>query len=144
MRYHRQGYEIPVTIDPADVRGNGLDGLDERFDALHERLYGFRMHDTLSEIVNLRAVGAGAVPKPELPVGKAGGEDAAGAVTDEHAITFKGEQVPTKIYDRAKLEPGMRFDGPAIVTEFDSTTVVLPGYGAEIDVNYNILINPAT
>jgi hypothetical protein len=38
------------------------------------------MHDTLSEIVNLRAVGAGAVPKPELPVGKAGGEDAAGAV----------------------------------------------------------------
>ena len=36
----------------------------------------------------------------------------------------------------------MRFDGPAIVTEFDSTTVVLPGYVAEVDVNFNILINP--
>jgi len=144
MRYHRQGYEIPVTVEPADVRANGLEGLDERFDVLHEQLYGFRMHDTLSEIVNLRAVGSGAVPKPELPVGKAGGADASGAVTEEHAITFKGESVATKIYDRAKLAPGMRFDGPAIVTEFDSTTVVLPGYGAEIDVNYNILINPAT
>jgi N-methylhydantoinase A len=144
MRYHRQGYEIPVTIDPAEVRANGLDGLDERFDLLHEQLYGFRMHDTLSEIVNLRAVGSGAVPKPELPVGTAGSEEAEGAVTDEHAITFKGEQVPTKIYDRAQLAPGMRFDGPAIVTEFDSTTVVLPGYRAEIDVNFNILINPAT
>ncbi len=144
MRYHRQGYEIPVTIDPTDIRDNGLEGLDERFDVLHEQLYGFRMHDTLSEIVNLRAVGSGVVPKPELPVGEIGSEDAAGAVADEHAITFKGEQVPTKIYDRAKLAPGMRFDGPAIVTEFDSTTVVLPGYAAEVDVNYNILINPRT
>jgi len=36
----------------------------------------------------------------------------------------------------------MRFAGPAIVTEFDSTTVVLPGYLAEIDVNLNILITP--
>ena len=84
------------------------------------------------------------MPKPELPVGKVGGADASVAVTDEHAITFKGEQVPTKIYDRAKLAPGMRFDGPAIVTEFDSTTVVLPGYSGEVDVNYNILINPKT
>jgi N-methylhydantoinase A len=38
--------------------------------------------------------------------------------------------------------PGATFDGPAIVTEFDSTTVVLPGYTAEMDEFYNILINP--
>ncbi len=144
MRYHRQGYEIPVTIDPADARANGLAGLEERFNALHEQLYGFRMHDTQAEIVNLRAVGAGAVPKPELPTGSVGDADASGAVTEEHAITFKGESVPTRIYDRAKLAPGMRFDGPAIVTEFDSTTVVLPGYAAEVDGNFNILINPGS
>ena len=36
----------------------------------------------------------------------------------------------------------MRFDGPAIVTEFDSTTVVLPGYTREVDANFNILITP--
>ena len=144
MRYHRQGYEIPVAIDPADARDNGLAGLEERFNALHEQLYGFRMHDTQAEIVNLRAVGAGAVPKPELPTGSIGGADASEAVSEEHAITFKGQSVPTKIYDRARLEPGMRFDGPAIVTEFDSTTVVLPGYAAEVDGNFNILINPGS
>jgi N-methylhydantoinase A len=144
MRYHRQGYEIPVAIDPADARANGLAGLEERFNALHEQLYGFRMHDTQAEIVNLRAVGAGAVPKPELPTGSIGAADASGAVVEEHAITFKGESVPTKIYDREKLAPGMRFDGPAIVTEFDSTTVVLPGYAAEVDGNFNILINPGS
>jgi N-methylhydantoinase A len=141
MRYHRQGYEIPVTVDPAELRG-GLAGLDERFNQLHEQLYGFRMPGTSSEIVNLRAVGSGAVPKPELPTGTAAGADASGAVSDEHEITFQGEKLSTKIYDRAKLEPGNRFDGPAIVTEFDSTTVVLPGYGAEVDENFNILINP--
>jgi N-methylhydantoinase A len=141
MRYHRQGYEIPVAIDPDEVEG-GLDALEERFNGLHEQLYGFRMPGTACEIVNLRAIGSGAVPKPELTVGTTGDADASGAVSEEHEIVFKGERLPTKIYDRAKLAPGNRFDGPAIVTEFDSTTVVLPGYAAEIDVNFNILINP--
>ena len=48
--------------------------------------------------------------------------------------------MPTQIYDRAQLQPGARFSGPAIVTEFDSTTVVLPGYQAEVDRWFNILI----
>ena len=142
MRYHRQGYEIPVEIDPAEIRDSGLSDLEQRFNGLHEQLYGFRMHDTACEIVNLRAVGFGAVPKPDLPTGELGDADASGAVTEEHEIVFRGERVPTKIYDRARLAPGMQLDGPAIVTEFDSTTVVLPGYTARIDVNFNILINP--
>jgi N-methylhydantoinase A len=142
MRYHRQGYEIAVTLDPAEVRGNGLGDLEERFNQLHEQLYGFRMPGTASEIVNLRAVGYGAVPKPELPVGDLGSPDASAAVADEHDVIFDGERVATKIYDRAKLEPGAMLEGPAIVTEFDSTTVVLPAYRAEVDSNFNILITP--
>ena len=59
MRYHGQGYEIPVPL--------GAKGLEERFNALHEQLYGFRMPNTASEIVNLRAVGTGDRPEPELP-----------------------------------------------------------------------------
>ena len=41
--------------------------LEERFNELHEQLYGFRMPNTASEIVNLRAVGTGDRPQPELP-----------------------------------------------------------------------------
>jgi N-methylhydantoinase A len=142
MRYHRQGYEIPVALDPDEVRSNGLADLEERFNGLHEQLYGFRMPGTACEIVNLRAVGYGSVPKPELPVGEQGGADASAAVVDEHRVVFDGKRVATKIYDRSKLEPGASLDGPAIVTEFDSTTVVLPGHRAEVDVNFNILITP--
>jgi N-methylhydantoinase A len=142
MRYHRQGYEIPVAIDPGEVRGNGLADLEERFNGLHEQLYGFRMPGTASEIVNLRAIGFGAVPEPELRSGTAGGPDASAAAVDEHDVVFDGERLRTTIYDRAHLEPGATFSGPAIVTEFDSTTIVLPGHTATVDSNYNILITP--
>jgi len=142
MRYHRQGYEIPVALDSDEVRSNGLADLEERFNGLHEQLYGFRMPGTACEIVNLRAVGYGSVPKLELPVGKAGGADVSAAVVSEHQVVFDGQRVATKIYDRSKLQPGASLDGPAIVTEFDSTTVVLPGHRAEVDVNFNILITP--
>ena len=141
MRYHRQGYEIPVPVDPANVRKNGLGDLEERFNQLHEQLYGFRMPDTRSEIVNLRAVGSGSVPKPELPTGTLADADASGAIVEEHDIVVEGEKVSATIYDRAKLEPGAAFAGPAIVTEFDSTTLVLPGYSARVDESYNILID---
>jgi len=143
MRYHRQGYEIPVAIDPDEVRADGLADLEERFNGLHEQLYGFRMPGTASEIVNLRAVGFGAVPEPELRSGTLSGPDASDAVVDEHDVVFDGQKVRTKIYDRAKLEPGAAIAGPAIVTEFDSTTVVLPEHEATVDSNYNILITPS-
>jgi N-methylhydantoinase A len=142
MRYHGQGYEIPVALDPHAIRSGGIAELEERFGALHEQLYGFRMPGTPSEIVNLRAIGFGSVPKPELPVGEGSSADPAPAFIEEQQVWFEGEQQPTRIFDRARLRPSMTFDGPAIVTEFDSTTVVLPGHTATVDVNFNLLITP--
>ena len=143
MRYYGQGYEIAVDVDPAEVRAAGLATLGERFNELHEQLYGFRMPATRSEIVNLRAIGSGRVAKPDLPVASDGPADPSGALVEEHEITFRGQRHPTSIYDRGKLAPGMLISGPAIVTEFDSTTVVLPGYDATVDEHFNILINSA-
>jgi N-methylhydantoinase A len=116
MRYHGQGYEIPVPLDD-------LHGLEERFNALHEQLYGFRMPNTAAEIVNLRAVGTGERPEPELPEAEP-----------------QARELPPGTYDRGELQPGTRVAGPAIVTEFDSTTVVLAGYEAEVDRYFNLLI----
>src|ERR1700754_3369938 len=140
MRYHGQGYEIPGPLDPAEIRGGDLAALEERFNGLHDQLYGFRMPNTASEIVNLRAVATGDLPKPELPEAEVEGDDAGGAIVEQGEILFAGERRPTPIYDRAVLRPGNSFAGPAIVTEFDSTTVVLPGYVAEVDRFSNILI----
>ena len=142
MRYYRQGYEIPVEIDPALLAGNGTAMLAERFNKLHEQFYGFRMDESACEIVNLRAIGYGKVPEPHLPEGEPDGTDVSAAVVDEHEVFFQGEWLPTRIYDRSKLAPGHRIQGPAIVTEFDSTTVVLSGHAAEVDRYLNLIINP--
>jgi N-methylhydantoinase A len=142
MRYYRQGYEIPVEIDPALLAGNGTAMLAERFNQLHEQFYGFRMDESACEIVNLRAIGYGKVPEPHLPEGELDASEASAAVVDEHEVYFQGEWLPTRIYDRAKLRPGHRIEGPAIVTEFDSTTVVLSGHAAEVDRYLNLIINP--
>lgn len=143
MRYHGQGYEIPVAVDLARVRADGLAHLSEAFDQLHEQLYGFRMPHTPSEIVNLRAIGSGDMPDPDLPVGELGDADASAAVADSgHTMLVEGDRVTAPIYDRGRLAGGHRVSGPAVITEFDSTTVVLPGYEAAVDSYYNILINP--
>jgi N-methylhydantoinase A len=143
MRYYRQGYEIPVEIDPALLAGNGTTMLAERFNQLHEQYYRFKMEETTCEIVNLRAIGYGDVPKPRLVESdESGGPDASEAVVEEHSVYFGGKWLPTKIYDRGKLIPGNRVEGPAIVTEFDSTTVVLAGYAADVDRYLNLIINP--
>ena len=85
---------------------------------------------------------SGRCRSPSCRPASSGPRTSSGAVVDEHEVVFEGKRVPTKIYDRAKLQPGAAFTGPAIVTEFDSTTVVLPGYGATVDANFNILITP--
>jgi N-methylhydantoinase A len=144
MRYYRQGYEIPVEIDPALLEGNGTAMLADRFNQLHDQLYRFKMEETTCEIVNLRAIGYGTMPEPHLPESEErGGADSSHAVVDEHEVYFHGGWHATKIYERSKLEPGNRVEGPAIVTEFDSTTVVLAGYAAEVDRYLNLIINPA-
>jgi N-methylhydantoinase A len=143
MRYYRQGYEIPVEIDPALLAGDGTAMLAERFNQLHEQFYRFKMEGTATEIVNLRAIGYGEVPKPRLPEASGSESDASHAVIDEHEVYFQGRWLPTEIYDRSRLEPGNRIEGPAIVTEFDSTTIVLAGHAAQVDQFLNLLINPA-
>jgi len=56
---------------------------------------------------------------------------------------YEGDWYDANIYDRNKLNTGLKVLGPAIVGEMDSTTVVLPGFVAEVDAVGNLLINPA-
>ena len=128
---------------PTRCAPNGLADLEERFNGLHEQLYGFRMPGTACEIVNLRAVGFGAVPKPELPIGEIGpartlpAPSSTSTRSSSTASACRRRSTTARSSSRAR-----RSAGPAIVTEFDSTTVVLPGYRASVDPNFNILITP--
>jgi len=141
VRYFRQGYEFSLEIDPERLGGGALQDLASRFGLAHERIYGFKL-DQPVELVNLRAVGLGAVQKIKLPKFEKEGPDAAAAVIEQHRAYFDGSFSSVNVYDRTRLRAGNRIRGPAIVIQMDATTVVHPNHTAEVDEYLNILIRP--
>lgn len=140
VRYFRQGYEIPIEIDLSKLKNEGLQMIKSRFDDIHEQTYGFKM-DSEIEIVNVRAVAIGKVEAPKLPINEKGNEDASHAIVDpNHQAYFEERFVKTPIYDRNLLKPDNKIVGPAIITQNDSTTLVLPGYTALVDDHMNLFI----
>lgn len=140
VRYYRQGYEIPVEITIQDIKSQGLAILRSIFDDIHEKIYGFKM-DTELEIVNIRSIAIGTVDSPKIPVSEEGMVDSANAIIDaEHQAYFEGAFLQTPIYDRTLLMPNNKIVGPAIIVQKDSTTLVLPNYVAEVDLQMNLLI----
>ena len=134
IRYHKQALEmaVPVVADGLD-----LDEIAERFALLHEREYGFRL-DAVCELVTLRATGIGPsfVVEPEPTPRAEGAAPRSGTQTIYH----RGRWHEAALYDRAALLHGHRLAGPAVVNQADSTTLILPGYTAEVDAQLNLVI----
>ncbi len=143
LRYHGQGFEIPVNIDidAFDGKGGGLAALRKVFDTEHERLFSFLLN-TAHELVTVRATASGPRPDVTAPVLPEGGVDPSEALRDTTEIWVQGNQVKANIYDRSKLKAQNVIHGPAIITEMDSTTLVLPGYTASVHHSGSILIQP--
>jgi len=145
LRYHGQGFEIPVVIDidAFDGVGGGLDALRAAFDAEHNRLFSFLL-DAEQELVTVRATAHGPRPQMTAPLIPSGTADASAALTHRSEIWVDGGPVQANIYDRTLLLAGNIIAGPAIITEMDSTTLVLPGHDATVHTSGSLLIRPTT
>ncbi|RVT85390.1 hydantoinase/oxoprolinase family protein [Rhodobacteraceae bacterium CCMM004] len=142
IRYRGQGMKLTVDMTPEDFRREGLAGVAARFDAEHEQLFTFAL-DAPHELVGLRAVVQGARRDFIDTEGAAGGKSTMAARIDKsHRIYAGGQWHNAPIYDRGKLAPGNEIAGPAVVTEMDSTTLILPDHVAEVDRVGNLLIWP--
>ena len=142
VRYYRQGFEFPISVAPDQfATEEGKQKFITDFKEIHEKNYGFNIESPI-EVVNLRTIGIGQVRKVELPKFAGGDDSAESAVTEKHTAWFDGKQMDTNIYDRAKLKPSHRIEGPAIITQKDSTTVILPDHHGKVDEYLNILIYP--
>jgi N-methylhydantoinase A len=143
LRYHGQGFEIPVTIDidAFDGSGGGIDSLRKAFDAAHNQLFSFVL-DAEHELVTVRATANG--PRPDVTSSELekGGGDPAGALRTTHSIWVEGGEVEANVYDRDRLRADDVVHGPAIVTEMDSTTLILPGHAATVHPGGSLLIRP--
>ncbi len=143
VRYHGQGFEVPVDVDPTqfDGAGGGLAAVGSTFDTEHTRLFTFALAAE-HELVNLRAVVKGRPPTVSAPRLEAGGPDAGAARYGSTQVWVDGAFTEAGLYDRSKLLEGNVIPGPAVVTEMDSTTLILPGHSGTVDAVGTILIRP--
>lgn len=141
LRYSGQGLVLTIDTSAEELREQGFAAIARRFDAMHEQLFTFAL-DAEQEFVNLRSVVQGPPANVQARAMPAGGETVDQAMLSEHVIYADGRVHDARLYDRARLAPGHRIPGPAVVTEMDSTTLILPGHYAEVDKVGNLLIRP--
>lgn len=144
VRYQGQGFEVPVDIDLVEfgTPGYGLSQLAQWFHAEHRRMFLFSA-ETEPELVNVRAIARSQPLLVAAPTLQAGDPDPAAALVDSTTVYISGRDVKAHVYERSRLLAGNVIEGPAIIVEMDSTTLVLPGHTALVDPIGNLVIRPA-
>ena len=145
MRYAGQNYELSVPLPDGPVTMAILDALAAGFAAAHERMYGFIAEGETVQLVTYRVEATGVVPKAAFRAAPDAGPDASAAVVGRRDVWLPeaGGFVSCPVYDREKLRPGNRIEGPAIVEQMDATTVVLPDMTAYVEPYLNLVLEVA-
>jgi N-methylhydantoinase A len=138
LRYVGQAFQIEVPIDPAWLEETGTERLRAAFHDRHERLYAHADRAADVELIDLRATITGATPKPELkPVPTAHGPATPAA---RRPIHYRKQRYAAAVYHRRDLMAGQHVDGPAVVEQEDTTTLVPAGFRASVDAFGNLVI----
>ncbi len=135
MMYQGQWRSLAVS---APSRIESIGALIGAFHAEHEREFNYRREEAPVSIFRIAVKAVGIVPKAEMP--KYAVSPHTPAPVGRRGVWFDGVSRDASIYQRDKLTAGAAFSGPAIVEQFDSTTVVPPGMTATVDAYLNILI----
>jgi len=112
----------------------------ERFDQRHAQIHGHAAKERPVEVVSYRLRVRIAVPKYEPSEAAAPSPRNAAAVKGQRAIWLDGTRMQASLYERARLDVGTAVVGPAIVEQFDATTVVPPGWSGQVDGHGNLVL----
>ena len=140
LHYRNQGYELTVPVPEGRLSTDAVAQAVGAFHELHKRLYTYNMPDIPVQLVNLRVTAVGQLPRPKAAeVGTSAGAPAA---LSRRAVTFRrGEpELDTPVYGREQLLGGASLEGPAIIEQADTTTVLWPGFTARVDRHGSIVI----
>jgi N-methylhydantoinase A len=132
LRYLGQSYEL--TIDANVAPGDELiSSVASRYHKRHEEIYGYSAPDETVEVVNIRLRAIGLMAKPCFAE-RAGPHDYEGSV-DKRLVYFEDDNswVETPVYSRSSIGEGFSREGPAVIEQYDSTTVVYPGWNIRVD-----------
>lgn len=143
MRYRGQSFEIETPIAAESIARGDVGAIREAFHAEHRRLYGHSDADAAIQLVALRLVIASATPKPDLE--RIAESSAAPVPVRTIRVWLDDAEREIGLYRRADLLAGHTFEGPAVVSQDDATTCVLPGFSVTVDAYGNLVMtNRAT
>lgn len=142
LRYVGQNYELQVPFPAGSISEASIKVVSNAFMAEHHQRYGFAPEGEPVELVTLRIEAVGVVKKATIQA-RAGSAELEPPVPTTHRQVWMpeaGEAVICPVYQRAQLEFGHQFEGPAIIEQMDTTTWVLPGMIAKVDVYLNLIL----
>jgi len=142
LRYKNQGFELDVEWPGDAVTPETTARALEGFHDLHEQLYTFAQRDTPIEIVTLHVSAVGTLMQLRLTELLSGGS-LVEAEIDRTTIHFEEGLLSVPIYDREKLAADVTFEGPALIVQLDSTTLVNPDQSATVDRFGNLILRTA-
>jgi len=135
MRYVGQAFELAVPFDAGLAT---MKDVDRAFYTAHEARYAHATADSV-EIVSLRVSAYGVGAKPSLPRATKDGSVPAARLA-ERAVLFDAVPTATAVYARDRLPAGAALEGPALIEEAGTTTVVPPGFRAGVDAHANLIL----
>ena len=138
LRYTGQTHELNIAI-PRPYTESVHSRLSELLAERHRREFGHAPGpETPVEMVNLRVSGIGRLDHPALPV--------VSAAPPPEPTTWRGvyhrSWLHTPVYWRDGIGRGTRIEGPCIVEQLDATTLIPPGWGAEVDAIGSMVLRP--
>lgn len=142
MRYVGQNYELQVEIPAAEITEADIARMKEDFFKAHELNYGYFNPKAPIQFVNFRSEAIGIVPKPQLAELDSFMDDVSRAVINTREVYFaESGRVVCPVYDRSGLGRIDRVNGPCIIEQMDSTTVIPPDTWFRVDAYGNIIVN---
>jgi N-methylhydantoinase A len=138
MRYAGQGYEM--SIGCGRLATDALAELRRSFDEQHKSMFGHMAPEEPVEVVSYRVRGIGLVPAVSLPKFAPDGKRLADALRERRMVCFDGAAIDCPVYQRERLDVGLTLTGPAILDQFDCTTVICPGQVGRVDEWKNLIV----
>jgi N-methylhydantoinase A len=145
LRYTGQGYELRTPLEGLfanRLTARTLDAARDKFDERHAQIHGHAAKERPVEVVSYRLRVRVAVPKyepreeavPQRP------RDIADAIKGSRRISVNGRMIEALLYERDRLDIGAAVAGPAIVEQFDATTVIPPDWSGRVDGHRNLIL----
>jgi N-methylhydantoinase A len=139
MRLVRQNYELNIRLPESTLSKSDIDEVKLKFHDEHEKTYGHKAPEEEIQVVNLRMRALEIRKKPDMAEFEKAGKQSL-SEEETRKVWIKDKERECKVYKREKMMWGHSVEGPAVITEKESTTVIGPNWKAELDKLGNLVL----